>query len=462
MGIVPLLVFFSQTPRWLYPTRRCQNVLEFLSLAGARQLAANAYLLRGPWGEVLIEAGASLPKDVTWLEKLERAPDVVLLTHAHADHIGALPDLLERYPGQQTFASKGTRDLSRVALDGLLRARGVDKQIASQRADAIASCVRSIPMMRPVSLPIADQQQASATLTLYPCGHILGAASMQLDMEFGSKFHTIYFLLDFCAHAQPLTPRASFPVSSPERPIDTLVMESVLATERQANDVDYDAELERLLSWVERRDGPCLLALASLGEAPEIAGALLAADHDVLIHEHLEPIVRLWFEEAGRQLSPGLFASQGACASALAAGAVVIAPGEHLDQGTPARALVEPLIGLDTARIGIMNSLRHRSFAGRLLATKQGRAIKKDRGKRTRHAEIERFILPNHAPRWALLGAVRALAPKRVLLVHGQKKAQGALERALRDDGYEGEILIPEIDVPISLLDGLGLGVDLG
>ncbi|MEC9396938.1 MAG: MBL fold metallo-hydrolase, partial [Myxococcota bacterium] len=175
-------------------------MLEFLSLAGARQLAANAYLLRGPWGALLVDAGASLPRDAAWIEKLESAPDAVMLTHAHADHIGALPDLLERFPGQQLFASRGTRDLAEVALAGLLRSRGVDKQLATDRSTAIASCVRSAPMMRPISLSLADRQQASATLTLYPCGHILGAASMQLDMEFGSKFHTIYFLLDFCAH----------------------------------------------------------------------------------------------------------------------------------------------------------------------------------------------------------------------------------------------------------------------
>lgn len=433
-------------------------MLEFLSLAGARQLAANAYLLRGPWGALLVDAGASLPRDAAWIEKLESAPDAVMLTHAHADHIGALPDLLERFPGQQLFASRGTRDLAEVALAGLLRSRGVDKQLATDRSTAIASCVRSVPMMRPISLSLADRQQASATLTLYPCGHILGAASMQLDMEFGSKFHTIYFLLDFCAHAQPLTPRASFPVPSPERPIDTLVMESVLATDRQADSIDYDKELARLLTWVGARDGACLLALATLGEAPEVAGALIDAGHEVVIHEHLEPIVRLWFENAAREVSSITFASQSDCASALEVGAVVIAPGEHLDQGTPARALSEPWIGVEGARIGIMNSLRHRSFAGRLFSTKEGGAIKKEKRKRIRRATVERFVLPNHAPRWAMLGAVRALSPARVLLVHGQKKAQDALERALREDGYEGEILIPEIDVPISLVGGLDLG----
>ena len=429
-------------------------MIEFLSLAGARQLAANAYLLRGPWGEVLFEAGASRPSDTSWLDKLERAPEHVLLSHAHADHIGALPELLERYPGQSIITSHQTRDLLEVALDGLLRARGVDKKISPARASAIAACARSAPMMKPIQLSMPDRQQTSATLTLYPCGHILGAASMQLDMEFGSKFHTIYFLLDFCAHAQPLTPRASFPLPSPEHPIDTLVMESVLATDRQANEVDYDTELERLRSWVSARDddGGCLLALAGMGEAPEVAAALLDAGEEVVVHEYLEPILSRWFAAAERSCPAKMFRNQRDCAHALDAGGVVIAPGEHLDQGTPARMLAEPLIEDSLARIGFLNSLRHRSFAGRLLASKEGRAIKKDKRKgRVRRAAVERFVLPNHAPRWAMLGAVKALKPARVLLVHGKIKAQNALERALRESGYEGEVIIPEDGVPISL-----------
>ena len=228
----------------------------------------------------------------------------------------------------------------------------------------------------------------------------------------------------------------------------------------------YDFDFQRYVDRNNARQG-----VAVDGERPEFGDYAFSGDLRVLrrlnkmkpVHIVAEATVRFWKSvqrnellgqavKVTRRQFPEIHDATVDCAHALDAGGVVIAPGEHLDQGTPARMLAEPLIEDSLARIGFLNSLRHRSFAGRLLASKEGRAIKKDKRKgRVRRAAVERFVLPNHAPRWAMLGAVKALKPARVLLVHGKIKAQNALERALRESGYEGEVIIPEDGVPISL-----------
>ena len=106
---------------------RCKGVgasvvseFSFTGLGGVSEVGASCYLYGFGDTRLLIDAGTrpnalgndSLPE----LSKLDRAPDAVLLTHAHSDHIGALPLLKKRFPKTPVYA---TRPTARIALDML-------------------------------------------------------------------------------------------------------------------------------------------------------------------------------------------------------------------------------------------------------------------------------------------------------------------------------------------------------
>lgn len=406
--------------------------LELTSLAGARQLSANAYLLRVDGVEILLDAGAAAPRDDEWVRRLPRRPDAVWISHAHADHIGALAKLLERFPSIEPWCTHQTRAIARHALVG---------HLGEARARALAQKLRAVHPRAPFTLA------PGVSATAFPAGHVLGAACLLLDTSVDAKFHKILYTGDFCAHEQPLTPGCQLPVFSEERPLDLLVMEGVLGTDRRADEVDYDVELARLCSFVEEGEGPVLLALASLGEACEVAASLLEQTRRHLtVHESMSPI----FDEYARGVGqPELwgrveFSSTAACAALLRAGGTVLAPGEHLSGKTPARQLVTPLIRDATARICVLNSLRHKSLAAKLLA-KRGKAIDYDGVSGVVRADIARFLLPNHAPRWALLGVVKALKPRHIALVHGKAKGLEHLSHAVRKLRVAERVVVPEL-----------------
>lgn len=48
---------------------------------------------------ILVDPGAEADRLAATLARDRLAPDAILLTHAHFDHIGGLPALLERFPG---------------------------------------------------------------------------------------------------------------------------------------------------------------------------------------------------------------------------------------------------------------------------------------------------------------------------------------------------------------------------
>ena len=61
-------------------------------------LEENTYAVVNEAGQaLLIDPGADAPKILDWIESKGWAPQAILLTHAHHDHIGAVDAVRDRY-----------------------------------------------------------------------------------------------------------------------------------------------------------------------------------------------------------------------------------------------------------------------------------------------------------------------------------------------------------------------------
>lgn len=61
-------------------------------------LETNGYILDHGGVAVLVDPGAEAERFISLLDELDAAPAAILLTHGHADHIGAVMELRRRYP----------------------------------------------------------------------------------------------------------------------------------------------------------------------------------------------------------------------------------------------------------------------------------------------------------------------------------------------------------------------------
>ena len=94
-------------------------------LGGLGQIGSNMMVIRSPSKKsYIIDCGILFPFEDTFnlnylipdFSEIER-PEFVLITHGHEDHIGALPHLLEKFPGLKVFAPPFAAELIRRKAD---------------------------------------------------------------------------------------------------------------------------------------------------------------------------------------------------------------------------------------------------------------------------------------------------------------------------------------------------------
>ena len=191
-------------------------MLNLTSLGGAGTVTGSKHLLTHNGKRILIDCG--LFQGLKNLRELNWAPlpikpssiDAVVLTHAHLDHSGYLPKLVKDGFRGSIFATDATRDVAELILrdSGYLQEK--DAEYANRKGfskhkpamplyglrDAERALERfsSVPFGKPIQLP------GGATLMFRHAGHILGAATA--DIDWGGK--RIVFSGDLGRYSDPM------------------------------------------------------------------------------------------------------------------------------------------------------------------------------------------------------------------------------------------------------------------
>lgn len=415
------------------------NPVSFCAVRGASELSANAFVIEAHGCRLLLDAGARQGRRPGWVGAIER-PEMCWVSHVHWDHAGALAPLLSRWPRLGCVCSAPTRRLAPMAL----ASGGVDPA----RAQAVASQLQAVPSRRYFGLARYSDNPGVQKFQLmhFPAGHLPGAAMLLVEVDIGGErpFRLLY-TGDFCGHDQPLTPGALFPRAGSDFPIDVLVMEGVLATRKAYDEVDYAGQMAELAETAGAHRGAVLIGAARLGSGAEVIAQLARDGRDVVAHEMFESVLDA--SGAGR-LDGVRFADESGCRQALESptpgAAVVVAPGEQYESGSPAARLLGRVVGREDALVVVLNRAYKKSLAGRLVRAEAGELVRVDGRQQQLRARVAHVLVGNHAPRGQLVGAVQAVEPARVLLVHGHRSQLFSLKRAIQKHGYAGPIDVPE------------------
>lgn len=249
-------------------------------LGGAGTVTGSKYLVQHDGKRLLVDCGLFQGYKTLRLRNRANLPlapadiDAVLLTHAHLDHSGYLPLLVKEGYAGPVYATAGTRDLCKILLPDSGHIQEEDAAFAnrhgfSNHAPALPLYTRQdaldcLPRLKALAFNTVFSPLPGWKATFLPAGHILGAASVLLEVA-GRR---ILFSGDL---GRPDDLIMNAPASPPQA--DTVLIESTYGNRLHPQE-DLLAELGPALHKLARRGGVAVIPVFAVGRAQALLHAI--------------------------------------------------------------------------------------------------------------------------------------------------------------------------------------------
>ncbi|MDF2669085.1 MAG: putative exonuclease of the beta-lactamase fold involved in processing, partial [Paenibacillus sp.] len=236
-------------------------------LGGGNEIGASCTHIEMNGTRLLIDAGMRMHQDdpmpaLGLLSELGGI-DALLVTHAHADHIGALPFVKALYPDVPVYATPPTMDLMRVMMSDsyrVLEARyRAENRLVPYNEQQMLQLLNSV-----VAFPASGSLKiGSLDITSYRAGHILGA--VMFGVSDGSQ--QLLMTGDLSFRAGRTIPGAKVPYDL--KP-DVVVMESTYGNKGHTDRNTEEKRLADNVAEVVASGGFALIPAFALGRSQEI------------------------------------------------------------------------------------------------------------------------------------------------------------------------------------------------
>jgi metallo-beta-lactamase family protein len=255
--------------------------IRFLGAAGT--VTGSRFLVEWGAARVLVDAGLFQgPKE---LRLRNRAPwpvppaslSAVVLTHAHIDHAGALPQLARDGYRGTVHCTPATRDLCAILLPDSGRLQEEEARFANRRGysrhaparplyteeDALAA----LPSLSPLRYGERREIAPGVSLLFRRAGHILGSAIVELTLA-GARPCRLLFSGDLGRYGVPILPDPEPGVAA-----DALVVESTYGGKRHTEGAPEEA-LAAVIQRAVRAGGALVIPAFAIGRTQEVLYAL--------------------------------------------------------------------------------------------------------------------------------------------------------------------------------------------
>ncbi|GAA5484401.1 MBL fold metallo-hydrolase [Haloferula sargassicola] len=454
--------------------------MRFRSLCRHAEIGANSYVLDSGDARVVLDAGMH-PKHeafeaIPHFEQLEDGSvDAVVVTHAHLDHIGSLPVLLEQQPQARTFFTPAAADLGFAMLHNsvnVMQAKRTELGIAEyplfshRQLDDIERTIETRATERPFDL---DPDRVFRA-TFHDAGHVLGSVAVTLKAD----GHTLLYSGDVNFENSTLIKGALLP----EDPVDTLVIETTRGDSPRPDGYSRGDEERRFADTIAatlKSGGGVLIPVFAMGKTQEVLTMLhlfkrrgwipmrtpiviggLSTKMTVIYDRYGKGLTRRTDDEFRILKDMDLRAG-----TRRRKAAIVPEPGTIfcLSSGM----MTENTVSNGFARSGFLENKKNsllfvgyadpESPAGSIRAAAAGETVILDpkHPPATLRAKVEVFDFSGHATRDDLLDYILKVKPRRAFLVHGDRPASEWFARQLAEKLPATEAIIPEPGVDYEL-----------
>lgn len=450
--------------------------MTFRSLLRRREIGANSYLIEAGDARIVLDAGAH-PKEkgLDSLPNFHSVPhdsvDAIILSHAHHDHIGALPVLQRQQPNTPVFMTEPTGEVGSAMLHNSVNVMSAQREelgiheyplFTHREIDEVKPRWDYRNLRKPFHLP-----GTGVECTFFDAGHIMGSVGVLL--QHGGK--ALFYTGDVNFEPQTIAREADFPTEG----IDALIIETTRGDYQRPEGFTRRAEKERLARVIRETftaGGAVLIPVFALGksqelllmldellqmdlipEAPVIIGGLstkmtVLYDHyssrtrrsyeGFRILEDMEALVAPRRRRKEIQYNPHTI-------YALSSG--------MMSEGTTSNQFARRFLDNPRNSVAFVGYTDKETPGFRVRNAKPGEMVQLDSKLPPveLRCRVESFDFSAHATREDIVAYAKKVNAPKVLLVHGDAPAQEWFQRALQQELPGTEVVSPEPGVRLDL-----------
>jgi metallo-beta-lactamase family protein len=206
-----------------------------------------------------------------------RTLDAVILSHAHIDHCGNLPNLVKNGYEGRIYATHATADLAAIMMADSGRIQEADAEFVNKRHAARgekpveplyteADAARAASLLQGVGYDEPFEVVPGVTVRLIEAGHILGSAAISLEIEEHGKVTRFWFSGDIGRYNLPLLRDPILPQGE----VDYLLMESTYGDKTHSDPARAFEEFREVVSRTLRRGGKVIIPAFAVGRTQEL------------------------------------------------------------------------------------------------------------------------------------------------------------------------------------------------
>ncbi|MCX6149805.1 MAG: MBL fold metallo-hydrolase [Ignavibacteriales bacterium] len=424
-------------------------MIKFLPLGGAGEIGSSCFYLNINGTGIILDCGMHPRKiGIDALPKLDlikdKDVDFVFLSHAHHDHIGALPFLVKQHPYIKIFSTPQTRAISEITLHNtvsILEEQSLkDPKLSPYTHDEIDLLIKSINYVEHSNqftvAGFKGHNKEQIKITFIDAGHILGSSGILIE----SENERIFYTGDINLSDQAIIKGASLN----NQKVDTLILETTYGSTDSSQIPIWWNEAKRFSSsanQILQNGGSILIPVFSLGKMQEILATIwnlmskgLLIKTDIYsggigkkinrIYDYNRYVTRRIDQEFELSEIPQKEIYEADFNMFRKNPSIVLAPSGMVIEGTLSFQLAQDWLKQDKFAIFVVGYMDPDTPGYKIANAQKGDKIQLKDFSTTIKVKclIDKFRFSAHAKREELLEIVKQTNPSRVILIHGDNE----------------------------------------
>ncbi|CAN5577567.1 MBL fold metallo-hydrolase [soil metagenome] len=458
--------------------------MKFINLTRRTEIGANCYYCESGDESFVLDSGMHPKEDgeeatPNFAAIADREVDAIIVSHAHLDHFGTLPVLMRRQPQARVFMTEATAEIGSALLHNSVNVmtkqreelgRSLPPLFTHKETNRAAESWRSCRYRQVMKLSgdrVREAEGKGVTFEFLDAGHVLGSAGVMLRAE----GRTFFYTGDVHFDSQTIAQAAAFPESG----VDVLIIETTRGDHPEPEGFTRAAEEQRLAEAIARefaRGGCVLIPVFALGKTQELMAIIhrwrregvlgefplyigglstkMTEIYDRFALTSRRNFPRLQLLEA---LEPFILNGQNIHEAPARGGRVYALSSGMMTPKTLSNAFARQIISDPQHSIFFVGYADPESPGGILRHAKPGDMVPLDPDQPAQElrCKIETFNFSAHASRESILEYIKKLAPKKVVLVHGDPPAVEWLRAQAAAALPGSEVIVPPPGAEIEL-----------